>query len=596
MSRKSNRIREVVLLALAFVGLFSLTACGGGSSSGGISIVLANVPSSLTVNQTASLSADVLNDSGTGGVNWTCSPAGSCGSFNPANTASGGTTTYTAPATAGTVTITATAADKSSATQSATITISSGSANVSLNGQYAYLVTGTDGNGFYVAAGSITADGNGNITTGEQDFQDPATDTEGVSVTGTYTVGAGGQGSMTLSAGGNTETFSFVLGSSNTHGLIIEFDANATSSGTLDLQSSSAFDPSSINGGFSFTSSGEDISGGASNIFPAALGGVATITASGGSVSAGILDVNDGGTLSSAVTFTGTISGPDLNGRGQITLASQGLNFTYYAVQGEVLRLVEVDGTILSAGTAYGQGASPNFTNASLSGNYVFYDSASTSVFGVDVLGQFSANGSGVLTGFADTNDSGNSTAASISGSTYSITSGSTGRGTLTLPGTGSTTQDAGSLQIYMVDPTINLLDPTSATGGGGALILDIDAGAVGNGLIVAQSSGSVSGSYATNLQLFDINSGDEVDLVGPLAASSGSLTGNVDVNDDGTTEAAVSTTGSYSADSSNAGRYTGSIKYGNITINGTYYQSANNQLLFLDTDSGDLGLGFLQQ
>jgi hypothetical protein len=596
MSRNSNRFRQAVLLAFAVAGLFSLTACGGGNGSGGIGIVLANVPSSLTVNQTASLSADVVNDTGTGGVNWTCAPSGSCGSFNPTNTASGGTTIYTAPATAGTVTVTATAADKSSATQSATITISTGSANMNLNGQYAYLVTGTDGNGFYTAAGSISADGNGNITTGEQDFEDPSTDSEGLSLTGTYTItGSNGQGSMTLNVGGNTETFSFVLGSSNKHGLIIEFDANATSSGTLDLQTPTPF--AAINGEFSFTASGQDLTLLNDGVFsPAAVGGVAALSSAGGTVSSGLADVNDAGELSSAQPFTGTMTAPDSNGRGQLTFSTLALNFAYYEVQGEVLRIIEEDNNFLSAGTAYGQGATPAFTNSSLSGNYVFYDSASTPTFGVNVLGQFNANGGGdFTTAYADTNDSGNFTHTSIaSGSSYSILSGSSGRGTFTLPGTGGTTQDAGNLMIYMVDPAINLLDPSSSTGTGGALLLDIDANAVGIGLVVPQSSGTFSGAYGANLQYF--NSNGEVDLVGPLTATSGSLSGTVDVNDDGTTQPAVTASGSFSADSNNAGRYTGSLTYGGNTINGTYYQASNGSVLFNDTDSNDIGIGFLQQ
>ena len=48
---------------------------------------------------TASLGATVSYDPLAQGVVWSCSPAGSCGSFNPTPTASGSSTTYTAPST-----------------------------------------------------------------------------------------------------------------------------------------------------------------------------------------------------------------------------------------------------------------------------------------------------------------------------------------------------------------------------------------------------------------------------------------------------------------------------------------------------------------
>jgi len=37
-------------------------------------------------------------------------------------------------------------------------------------------------------------------------------------------------------------------------------------------------------------------------------------------------------------------------------------------------------------------------------------------------------------------------------------------------------------------------------------------------------------------------------------------------------------------------------LTYGGNTINGTYYQASNGSVLFNDTDSNDIGIGFLQQ
>jgi hypothetical protein len=74
------------------------------------------------------LSATVTGDTANAGVDWkaTCQTAGLCGSFSPTHTASGGTTTYTAPATipaGGTTTITASSTANPSGNVSANVTI-----------------------------------------------------------------------------------------------------------------------------------------------------------------------------------------------------------------------------------------------------------------------------------------------------------------------------------------------------------------------------------------------------------------------------------------------------------------------------------------
>jgi len=71
-------------------------------------------------------STPVSNDPASGGVTWSCTPTGSCGSFNPQTTASGASTTYTAPASvpsSGSVTITATSATDATKSSSGAVTI-----------------------------------------------------------------------------------------------------------------------------------------------------------------------------------------------------------------------------------------------------------------------------------------------------------------------------------------------------------------------------------------------------------------------------------------------------------------------------------------
>jgi hypothetical protein len=227
-----------------------------------------------------------------------------------------------------------------------------------------------------------------------------------------------------------------------------------------------------------------------------------------------------------------------------------------------------------------------------LSGTYAFFESGSTVNGPLALAGQFTAASGTLSAGFADTNDDGTYGKGSIAASPYTLAGN--GSGTLTLPGTPSTTEDVSALLIFATDPTLNLLDPNNTTSGtGGALIMDNDAGAYGTGLIVPQTTGAFQGNYAVNLQLF--NSSAEIDFVGQSTQSGGSFTGTVDLNDNGATATAVNFSGSSAADSTNTGRYTGSFTVGANSYNITYYQVNSGEFFILDTDSSDVGNGFLQ-
>src|SRR5579859_3213247 len=117
-------------------GLLMLVGCGGGGGSSSSKIVPPAVlsvslqpapPAAMAVTATANVGAMVSNDSSGAGVNWSCSPAGSCGSFNPTTTSSGEMTAYTAPSAVpspNTVTVTATSVSDSTKSAKATVTIS----------------------------------------------------------------------------------------------------------------------------------------------------------------------------------------------------------------------------------------------------------------------------------------------------------------------------------------------------------------------------------------------------------------------------------------------------------------------------------------
>jgi hypothetical protein len=581
--------RRLLFAILVSFTVASLAACGGGNSSNPVEISFnQSPPADLQTGGTASLGATVFNSTNTG-VNWTVScGSADCGSFNPA---SGANTTYTAPATipsGNTVTITATAAADSSVSVMGTTTITTGSTGTALNGQYVFAITGLDSSGVYVAAGTIVADGNGNITSGEEDFCDLGNPTCLVGLlSGNFSTGSDGRGSVNITSSTiGSQTLELVLTSAS-HALITEFDTFATASGTLDLQDANALNPSVISGGYSMTVNGIDLGVGVPNAF----GAVMTGDGSGGFNNV-TLDENDEGTLSTVSDTFLVQSGPDTFGR--VTVSDGSLVFGYYIVNAKALRVIELDAFFQSLGSAYTEG-SGSLSVANLAGNSVFTVADQSPMGAAGVGGEFTADNSGnVSTGFMDVNDDGSASNGSISGSTLTTVGA---RGTFTL--SGSVSSNVTTFEVYLVDPGVNILDPTQSSGGGGALLLDNDVNEVGTGATIPQAgSSSFNGNYGEGLQLFD-TSLDELDMTGQTTASgSSSLTGTADVNEDGTLLPAQTLTGTFSADGSNAGRFTGTLTLGTFgTVNLVYYQASNSQIVVVDVDTGGsatIGTGVL--
>ena len=593
--------RKLFTVLLVGISAAFMAACGGNNNNNnGISIGFSQAPpAALQTGASISVNAVVVNDTANKGVDWTVTCGGSdCGTISPAHTASGTATTYTAPATVptgNTVTITADATARSSVTTVGTVTITSGSTGTALNGQYAFFIEGADTTGLYVAVGSLIADGNGNITGGEEDYCDSSQCfTE--NLTGTFSSGSDNRGAISVSSTslGNLgpQTLQMVVTSSS-HALIIEFDGSATSSGSLDLQDTTAFSSAAISGNYSMAVNGLDLNA----TVPAALGGV--MTADGASGFSNVtLDSNDGGMVSNETTAFAAASAPDSFGR--VVMSDSSLIFAYYIVNAKALRLLEADTLFLSGGSAFTQGTG-SLTVANLAGNSVLAEAGATTQ-GSQSLGlagevTVDNNGNGSA-GFMDVNEGGSVANGSIAGSTFS--GFSSARGSLTLGGgVASTVQD---FQVYLVDPGVNILDPNSSSGGGGALLLDIDGQAIGTGEVVPQaSSPQFNGNYGLNVQAFTTSNPNsnpqppciECDLVAQVSASSSGLTGTGDLNNALNLVPVQTITGSLTADGSNPGRITGSITIGTFgTLNVTYYQATNSQLVLVETDTGQVGTG----
>lgn len=594
-------LASLLLMAVCFSG------CGATSSSGttpppSMSIALSTAPpSTMAPGATATIVATLANDSANAGVDWSCSPAGSCGTFSAAHTASTVTTTYTAPSTPVTVTITATSTSNHAVSMSATITVATSTtgAGTLTSGKFAFAVSGEDSQKHTIAIiGSVTLDSSGNVTAGEQDYvsHDGATSPpSGDSITGgKLTTTSNGKGTLTLISSntalgvGGTETFSIVVVNSK-HAVIAEFDGGATTSGTMDMQTLS----SQINGPFSFT-----VSGRLGHTVIEAFGG--NITANGAGGLSVKIDQNSGGTITHG-SNNGTYTAPDGAGRGTMTFG--GNTITYYVVNAKVLRLVVTNLGNPESGSAYAGVTLTGTPNAVLNTKFVFTDSSRFSAEPVfSAAGILTADGNGHVSGFADVDGNGIVTKAAYTG-TYTLDSHGFGSITIT-PGN---TQDISVLGLYLTDPTINFSDPNSpADAGLCGLLLDLDSKVRGgSGVLILPGSGvtAPTGNFAFSMQT--ANTSNEADAVGVFTISGTSITGIEDVNDVFKTlfstglDAGISVSGTLVADSTNPGRFTLPlvVTVGTTppTFNLVLYQTSNTQIIVLDADTTQYGLGILE-
>lgn len=612
----------IVLIALG------ITAGCGSSNSNGIQVTITQPPPGFLAPgaPAVSVTATVTGDSKNAGVTWSCTAAisaNACGTFNPTTTPSGTATMYSPPDVLGAVTITATSVTNTAVFANANVQISTSGG---IAGNYAFYVTGLDANGVYSLAGAVKITSNGTIMAGEQDYNDA----NGVNVSDdTITSGVlsfdpnVGLGTLTLNATNlGTEVFALNFVNNN-HALIVEADGFATSSGSMDLQTL----PSTLAGGFSFTLSGTHSSG---EMF--VYGGVFSL--SGTSLTNGLMDANDGhGGITTGQDFTGTLMAADTSGRGTGTLTSTigGLasSIVYYVVGPEAIRIIDMDKNDTAIGSAFGQGASAgNFTNASI-GDSVFsiqsnfagnlYASVGQ-VFpsGADAVRAKSIQPEGAavtnnFTGVADVNEEevGFLDAQIISGN-YSISTN--GYGSLTILPAG-TLGDVSVLGIYATDPNLNLNDPNNiSSGGGGALVADLDVNVAGSGVLVPQtdnSTASFAGNYAFGFQDFidtGLESG-ELDFVGNTTATSAApalLTGNGTVSDpfDLLGGASFSMSGTFTSpitpDGANLGRY--EISPFSVTVDSVptpipylavVYQASGGQLFWLEDGNDGQGSVF---
>jgi hypothetical protein len=441
------------------------------------------------------------------------------------------------------------ATPQANATQSMSFTINTARGNTNnaeLKGQYAFLLTGFDSNGYPLAvAGSFTADGNGNITTGVIDTNGTALTTPSTNVTllaSSFSVGSDNRGKLTLTTSAGTRTYVLAVNSISGGiaggGYLTEFDATGQSlTGSMALQTSGA----SLTGGYAFGESGFATNSTPTSLTHRAVVGELQVSGVGGFASAEYLSSADV-TVAPVVPVGGVIT-IAANGRGTISLtrpSSAGtINLIAYVVSSSKFFLLSADPAFgntgtndLLSGTAMQQTTSNgNFSLATLNGISVLRSealavSATTGLVAPDVkVGLYTFNGSGGVTLSADENNGGATNKLALSGD-YTVapngrvaaTVSSGLGGCINCIGSGTsyfylTGQNQGFLMDFTASAAAGSLEPQTAT---------------------AITAASFKGAYAAGSLAPLSRQANYIEAV-ITSTGSGSASGTADVNAAGT-------------------------------------------------------------
>ncbi len=465
---------------------------------------------------------------------------------------------------------------------------SGGYSPTNFSGTYVISIEGADANfnadteSFFAIVGTIAADGNGNITGGVVDINDPDLGAPGIFLAqnvsaSTYTVGPDGRGTGTLVTPVGTFSLDFAL-TSNGHGLITRFDQNGSGSGTLDLQQSTS---QSALTAVTFSLSGTD----ATSEFLVDSVGAFTLNSSGiitggnqdfneNGSSAGLADLNLGGSLVLTSGTAGTAVLSTASGFGT-------MGFDVWVIDSTHMKLIETDTNAVLAGDAYTQ-PSTSIPSGVLAFTMSGGDSSGTAL-AVGGLAQ-SAGGGTITSGIEDYNDGGvANTVPNFTGSCTTVSS--FGRCQLALTGFSNGVAQAFTFAAY----------PSS----GGIQLLEVDSLGILQGSAYVQSATSFAASEGYGLNLSGDN-GAEVDDIAEFTADSVTASPNMspgimDENDLGTPNKPETFTGVYTPDSDSDGRGSisvPSLQYGIGQLNAEYYVVDGSTMIFIEVDGGQVAVG----
>ncbi len=537
-------------------------------------------PSSATLSAGAQQTFTATVSGATANVTWSVS----CSASNPSNcgsiTQSGIYTAPFFPPPSGSVSITATSNDGTGLPGNAPVIIKI--SNQSLYGAYAFSVSGTNAGVPVAMAGSISFDGQGNVTGGSEDVAGTAGP---IAITGgTYHIGTDGRGNMTVTTGSGSAKWQISM-QNHSHVLITGFDTGTNvTSGSMDAQTPAQFNAGSITGGY-----GIALTGTSAAKPNGTMRGVGAFSADGVSaISGGLLDLNDTGTAKTALAVTGAFTAPSAQtGRGTLTITTSAgaQSFIYYMVDGTRLKMVESDAIGKGVAEAVKQATGP-FTAASVKGTYATAvtglngSSAPTSTGGIVTL-----DGTGGVKATIDANNNGNNALAQSVTGTYTVTDGTTGRTTFSWTATDGVHQ-------YVLYPAANQ----------DANVLVIDASSA-SGVALFQKFVVSNSSYTGNF-VAQVAGTDFTGTPGPQAASGllvfnggSALSGVLDVNDNGTLTTSGTVKGSYAFDTT--GRATVNITSGPTGLSSAQwavYAADDTRAVYINIDSNRVLYGDIRK
>jgi len=424
----------------------------------------------------------------------------------------------------------------------------------------------------YREAGVFTADGNGNITSGTDDFYQQGVGYGPLNgITGTYSITPNGTGSITLVLPNSLGALSWAITMAGSNAFyIIEADTFANAHGHAVKQNAAAF--ATPSGTFAFRAHAIGTNSGSSAV-------VGVVTVSGGNVNSGSADSLVGGVLTNTAV-TGSFSTPDSSGLGTATL-SYGIGtftFNYYVVDANTVNLFETDTSNLALGRMEMQTGAGTFTSATLSGPFAFGSKGdtNTSVGGTNTVGVLEADGAGNITsGTYDYVQDGTVASVGALAGTYSVTNAN-GRVTIAMgpiqanPVAANPISDVG----YLVSPTrIFFLENESTK---------VEDGTADQQSGTSFSNSSLNGQFAFVTGGYD--STDYVDRTGPLNADgNGKLTLAEVLNRTGVVTVPGCLSGTYTVSSN--GRV--GVSVNSLSNNLVLYLVSNNQAYMLQGDAG---------
>jgi hypothetical protein len=339
------------------------------------------------------------------------------------------------------------------------------------------------------------------------------------------------------------------------------------------------FTLASLNGTYAFVMSGT-----VATTAEASFARTGSFVANGqGAITSGVYDINTSGNVTTANAITGGSYTVNADGRGTMNLnvnaggIASTLNFGIVLTSTSNGLVMDETSTASQASTASGNFIKQDptsFNVSAIAGTYVF-DFSGTDIngAGLSIVGDFSASGGALTSGFEDINDGGSLTNGAIG--TGSFTSDPTNPGTLTTFGRGIATISGETYAFYIVDATrVRFI---SASTSGNMLTGD---GIIRNNTIPTSAS-SINSSFVF-LIAGSSTSGGGVTRVGRFTSSAGAISQvHMDTNNVGSfilTDITASS-GSITLDPANPGRAT--MTFTDPSNNGTF-----TAVLYLNSSS----------